>query len=71
MTLQQETRLVVTIEPATLDRMSLQDDLSTNMVAGSSGLDAELDDEDEDEQDEFVPSWAERRNSPPRIGTVA
>jgi chromosomal replication initiator protein len=70
MTLQQETRLVVTIEPATLDRMSLQDDLSTNTPNGVA-QDIEFDEEDEDDKDEFVPSWAERRNSPPRIGTVA
>src|SRR3954471_19510129 len=31
MALQQETRLIVTIEPATLDRLSQQDDMSTNL----------------------------------------
>ncbi|MDR7085517.1 chromosomal replication initiator protein [Aeromicrobium panaciterrae] len=71
MALQQETRLIVTIEPATLDRMSQQDDLSTNSqngVAVAEDLDEDL---DEDDQHEFVPSWAERKTAPPRIGSVA
>ncbi|MEV7397967.1 chromosomal replication initiator protein DnaA [Aeromicrobium sp. NPDC092404] len=69
-TLQQETRLVVTIEPTLMEpRPSLQDDLSTNTP--SYGQDTDLDDEDDDDQDEFVPSWAERKTAPPRIGSVA
>lgn len=71
MALQQETRLIVTIEPATLDRMSQQDDMSTNSQNGvvvAEDLDEDL---DEDDQHEFVPSWAERKTAPPRIGSVA
>ncbi|MGA8987088.1 chromosomal replication initiator protein DnaA [Aeromicrobium sp.] len=69
--LREETRLVVTIEPTLLDfDQSPQDDMSTNkpnrFAAGH-----DLDDEDDDAQDEFVPSWAERKTGPPRIGSVA
>ncbi len=70
MALQQETRLIVTIEPATLDRMSQQDDMSTNSQGGVAVVE-DLDEDDEDDQHEFVPSWAERRTAPPRIGSVA
>ncbi len=70
MALQHETRLVVTIEPATLDRMSQQEDLSTNTQSGVALAD-EVDEDDEDDQHEFVPSWAERKTTPPRIGSVA
>jgi chromosomal replication initiator protein len=75
--LQQETRLVVTIEPSLAealhkqqDTYSPQDDLSTNRQVGASH-EGEPDDEDDDSGDEFVPSWAERSSAPPRIGTVA
>jgi chromosomal replication initiator protein len=75
--LQQETRLVVTIEPSLADSLrsqqdaySQQDDLSINRQVGASH-EAEPDDEDDDSGDEFVPSWAERSSAPPRIGTVA
>ena len=70
MALQQETRLIVTIEPATRDRMSQQDDLSTNS-ANNVALAEDDADDDEDDQHEFVPSWAERTTAPPRIGSVA
>ncbi len=70
MALQQETRLIVTIEPATLDRMSQQDDLSTNMQNGVVQAD-DLDDDEVDDQHEFVPSWAERKTTPHKIGSVA
>jgi chromosomal replication initiator protein len=74
-TLQQETRLVVTIDPSLIDTLhsqqdSPQDDLSINRQVGAS-LESEPDDEDDDSGDEFVPSWAERSTAPPRIGTVA
>jgi chromosomal replication initiator protein len=72
-TLQQETRLVVTIEPSLIEsHPSPQDDMSTNRHV-SYGQDPGADHEDEDDegQDEFVPSWAERRTAPPRIGSVA
>ncbi len=70
-TLQQETRLVVTIEPSLIEtHQSRQDDLSTNSI-NSYGQDNDLDDEDDDDQDEFVPTWAERTTTPPRIGSVA
>ena len=71
MALQQETRLIVTIEPATLDRLSQQDDMSTNTqndAVVAEDLDEDL---DENDQHEFVPSWAERKTAPPRIGSVA
>ncbi|MFC5676653.1 chromosomal replication initiator protein DnaA [Aeromicrobium endophyticum] len=75
--LQQETRLVVTIEPSLADALhaqqdaySPQDDLSTKRQVGAS-LESEPDDDDDDSGDEFVPSWAERSSAPPRIGTVA
>jgi chromosomal replication initiator protein len=70
-TLQQETRLVVTIEPSLMEmHQSRQDDLSTN-APRSYGQDNDLDDDDDDDQDEFVPTWAERKTTPPRIGSVA
>ena len=69
MALQHETRLIVTIEPATLDRMSQQDDLSTSTQNSHSAVD-EFEDDEEDDQHEFVPSWAERP-TPHRIGSVA
>jgi chromosomal replication initiator protein len=70
-TLNQETRLVVTIEPSLIEtHQSRQDDLSTN-TRNSYGQDNDLDDEDDDDQDEFVPTWAERTTTPPRIGSVA
>ncbi len=70
-TLQQETRLVVTIEPSLIEtHQSRQDDLSTNSHH-AYGQDNDLDDEDDDDQDEFVPTWAERKTTPPRIGSVA
>jgi chromosomal replication initiator protein len=70
-TLQQETRLVVTIEPGLIDiNQSPQDDLSTNIQSGYS-QDLDFDDDEDDDKDEFVPSWAERRTTPPRIGSVA
>ena len=69
-TLQQETRLVVTIEPSLIEMQSRQDDLSTN-APNVYGQDNDLDDEDDDDQDEFVPTWAERKTTPPRIGSVA
>ena len=68
--LQQETRLVVTIEPSLIETQSRQDDLSTN-TPNAYGQDNDLDDEDDDDQDEFVPTWAERKTTPPRIGSVA
>jgi chromosomal replication initiator protein len=75
--LQQETRLVVTIEPSLADNLhtqqepyNQQDDLSINRQVGASH-ENEPDDEDDDSGDEFVPSWAERSSAPPRIGTVA
>lgn len=68
--LQQETRLVVTIEPTVTDfKQSPQDDKSTNRPAAF--VPEDLDDEEEDDSDEFVPSWAVRSTSPPRIGSVA
>ncbi len=71
-TLQQETRLVVTIDPSLIDALhSQQDDLSINRQVGASTQEQEPDDEDDDSGDEFVPSWAERSSAPPRIGTVA
>ncbi|KQX74146.1 MULTISPECIES: chromosomal replication initiator protein DnaA [unclassified Aeromicrobium] len=71
-TLQQETRLVVTIDPSLIDSLhSQQDDLSINRQVGASTQEQEPDDEDDDSGDEFVPSWAERSSAPPRIGTVA
>jgi chromosomal replication initiator protein len=71
-TLQQETRLVVTIDPSLIDTLhSQQDDLSINRQVGASTQEVEPDDEDDDSGDEFVPSWAERSSAPPRIGTVA
>ncbi|VXC51458.1 chromosomal replication initiator protein DnaA [Aeromicrobium sp. 9AM] len=70
-TLQQETRLVVTIEPSLIEtHQSRQDDMSTN-THNAYGQDNDLDDEDDDDQDEFVPTWAERKTTPPRIGSVA
>ena len=70
-TLKQETRLVVTIEPSLIEmHQSRQDDLSTNTPDRYS-QDSDLDDEDDDDQDEFVPTWAERKTTPPRIGSVA
>jgi chromosomal replication initiator protein len=71
MALQQETRLIVTIEPATLDRLSQQDDMSTNSQNGVAVVEDLDEDLDEDDQHEFVPSWAERKTAPPRIGSVA
>jgi chromosomal replication initiator protein len=76
--LQQETRLVVTIEPSLVEKMhrlqdespNQHDDMSTKRPVGAT-FEAELDDEDDDTGDEFVPSWAERATTPPRIGTVA
>jgi chromosomal replication initiator protein len=68
--LKQETRLVVTIEPSLIEMQSRQDDLSTN-APNAYGQDNDLDDEDDDDQDEFVPTWAERKTTPPRIGSVA
>ncbi|KAA1380348.1 chromosomal replication initiator protein DnaA [Aeromicrobium fastidiosum] len=69
-TLQQETRLVVTIEPSLIETLhSQQDDMSINRQVGAA-YDVE-NDEDDDSGDEFVPSWAERTTAPPRIGTVA
>ncbi len=70
MSLQQETRLIVTIEPDALDRLAQKDDLSTNTPTGVAHAD-EVEDDDEDDQHEFVPSWAERKTAPPRIGSVA
>ncbi len=70
MALQQETRLIVTIEPATLDRMSQQEDLSTNSQNGVALAD-DVEDDEVDDQHEFVPSWAERTTGPPKIGSVA
>ncbi|AXT86436.1 chromosomal replication initiator protein DnaA [Aeromicrobium sp. A1-2] len=68
--LQQQTRLVVTIEPTLIDfSQSPQDDMSTNRP-NRYVPDSDLDDDD-DAQDEFVPSWAERKTGPPRIGSVA
>lgn len=69
-TLKQETRLVVTIEPSLIETQSRQDDLSTN-APNAYVQDNDLDDEDDDDQDEFVPTWAERKTTPPRIGSVA
>lgn len=70
-TLKQETRLVVTIEPSLIEmHQSRQDDLSTKAPDRYS-QDSDLDDEDDDDQDEFVPTWAERKTTPPRIGSVA
>jgi chromosomal replication initiator protein len=67
----QEIRLVVTIEPTLLDEsLNTQSDLSTNGPV-SYGQEPDLDDEDEDDKDEFVPSWAERTTSPPRVGSIA
>ncbi|NRQ49021.1 chromosomal replication initiator protein DnaA [Aeromicrobium stalagmiti] len=76
MALQQETRLVVTIEPGLADAMlSQQDDMSTKGPVSygqdTYSQDSDLDDDEDDDRDEFVPSWAERKTSPPRIGTVA
>jgi chromosomal replication initiator protein len=74
-TLRQETRLVVTIEPSLIETStSYQDDMSTNIPTHSAQpmfQDSELDEDEEDDRDEFVPSWAERKTAPPRIGTVA
>ncbi|MFI5429697.1 chromosomal replication initiator protein DnaA [Aeromicrobium sp. UC242_57] len=68
--LQQETRLVVTIEPTLTEfTTSPQDDLSTNRL--TPFVQEDLDEDDEDDSDEFVPSWAERTTTPPRIGSVA
>lgn len=68
--LQQETRLVVTIEPTITDfTPSPQDDKSTNIP--TAFVPEEIDEDEEDDSDEFVPSWAERTSSPPRIGSVA
>jgi chromosomal replication initiator protein len=78
--LQQETRLVVTIEPSLVEKMHRQQDESTTRQVDMStsrperpsyDTEHDLDDEDDDTGDEFVPSWAERASSPPRIGTVA
>lgn len=70
-TLKQETRLVVTIEPSLIEmHQNRQDDLSTKAPDRYS-QDSDLDDEDDDDQDEFVPTWAERKTTPPRIGSVA
>jgi chromosomal replication initiator protein len=78
--LQQETRLVVTIEPSLVEKMHRQQDESTSRQVDMStsrperpsyDTEHDLDDEDDDTGDEFVPSWAERASSPPRIGTVA
>ncbi|MBC7633937.1 chromosomal replication initiator protein DnaA [Aeromicrobium sp.] len=70
-TLGHETRLVVTIEPSLLEiRHSPQDDLSINRQ-NDYGQDLDFDEEEEDEKDEFVPSWAVRNTNPPRIGSVA
>lgn len=72
--LDEEIRLVVTIEPTLADTPDLavqpQDDMSTNIQIDneSDGLDEDLEDED----DGFVPSWAQRRTpSPPRNGSIA
>ena len=72
--LDEEIRLVVTIEPTLADTPDLavqpQDDMSTNIQIDneSEGLDEDLEDED----DGFVPSWAQRRTpSPPRNGSIA
>jgi chromosomal replication initiator protein len=68
-----ETRLVVTIEPTLADaheRSTLeqpQDDKSTSRLS-----DNDLDEDLEDDDDGFVPSWAQRQTpSPPRSGSIA
>src|SRR5687768_8534479 len=74
----QEIRLIVTIDPAEVESINhtsldLQDDLSTNphTAAEFETPDlAELDDEEDD--DAFVPSWAQRTNVVPiKRGTAA
>lgn len=68
--LQQETRLVVTIEPTVTDfHQSRQDDKSTNQP--KAFVPEDIDDDEDDDSDEFIPSWAERTTSPPRVGSVA
>ncbi|MGI9084711.1 MAG: chromosomal replication initiator protein DnaA [Aeromicrobium sp.] len=71
--LDQQIRLIVTIDPAELDvathhDTSQQADLSTNHHHQRSDSDADIDlaelDDDEDD-DEFVPSWAQRTNVVP------
>jgi len=69
MALQEETRLIVTIEPETLDKLSQQDDMSTNLLNDMG--DVEIDEDEEDDKNEFVPSWAEPKSGPPRIGSIA
>ena len=76
----QEIRLIVTIDPSEVETLSggalsnHQDDMSTNLLSQpevSEELDlAELDDEEDD--DAFVPSWAQRTNVVPlKRGTAA
>ena len=79
----QEIRLIVTIDPAevettTHETLNTQDDKSTNPLSPSQGVPpeaeeidlAELDDEEDD--DAFVPSWAQRTNVVPiKRGTAA
>ena len=77
-----DIRLIVTIDPTeveTLDREALsaqddlQDDMSTNLLSRPENEEvdlAELDDEEDD--DAFVPSWAQRTNVVPlKRGTAA
>jgi chromosomal replication initiator protein len=73
--LDDETRLVVTIEPTLVEtpdheiREHPQDDKSTNHLVDSEPADEEL---DEDDVDGFVPSWARRESSTqPRSGSIA
>ncbi len=76
--LSQEIRLIVTIDPAEVeapqpDVSDRQDDMSTNLLSKSEVEEvdlAELDDEEDD--DAFVPSWAQRTNVVPlKRGTAA
>ncbi len=79
----QEIRLIVTIDPTEVEitsreALSAQDDKSTNLLSNPEGgrpepedVDlAELDDEEDD--DAFVPSWAQKTNVVPlKRGTAA
>ena len=78
----QEIRLIVTIDPAEVEPMvrepeDQQDDMSTNLLSGPGSAEpdqdldlAELDEEEDD--DAFVPSWAQRTNVVPlKRGTAA
>ena len=74
----QEIRLIVTIDPTEVetlqrDTSDTQDDMSTNPLSRSEVEEVDLAELDDDEDDDaFVPSWAQRTNVVPlKRGTAA